>query len=161
MFSKSCRILTVAAMTLILGIGQAYAQENVSDSGTAAVATQLNMKQLHDQLNLNADQEVQWQSVLDAMRESHSAARMNADQMQAQEQALLQQPILDLAALHAAHEQVVQADAPLPGQSAKAWLTFYRALNDQQKTTVSNALRPHFEDISHHPARPYEPRTGL
>jgi hypothetical protein len=27
--------------------------------------------------------------------------------------------------------------------------------------TFSDAMRPQFEDVAHHPARPHEPRTGL
>jgi hypothetical protein len=30
-----------------------------------------------------------------------------------------------------------------------------------QKTTFSDAIRPQFENIARHPARPYDPRTGL
>jgi periplasmic protein CpxP/Spy len=63
--------------------------------------------------------------------------------------------------LHAAHENVVAQDAPLPEQSAKAWLTFYSGLSDPQKTIFSAALRPYLEEVAHHPARPFEPRTGL
>ncbi len=59
------------------------------------------------------------------------------------------------------HENAEQQDAPLSGQSAKAWLGFYSGLTDQQKKTFSDAMRPQFENIAHHPARPYDPRTGL
>ncbi|SAK89807.1 Spy/CpxP family protein refolding chaperone [Caballeronia ptereochthonis] len=121
----------------------------------------LDLRELHDRLNLTADQEVQWQAALDAMRESHASARMNADEMQSRMQTMLQQPILDLSALHAMHEKTAQQDAPLSGQSSKAWLKFYGGLNDQQKKTFSDAIRPQFENIAHHPARPYDPRTGL
>lgn len=162
MFSKTTRFIAVAAATILLGIGQARAEDDATACQTAQpAAAAFNLKTLHDQLNLSTTQEVQWQAAVDAMRQSHSAARMNADQMQVQEQALLQQPILDLAALHAMHEKVSQEDEALPEQSAKAWLTFYSGLSDQQKTVVSAALKPRFEEVAQHPARPYDPRTGL
>lgn len=163
MFSKTSRLIAVAAATIVFGVGQAYAQDEAGACQTVQqpVAAAFNLKDLHDQLNLNAAQEVQWQAAVDAMRQSHSAARMNADEMQVKEAALLQKPILDLAALHAMHEQAEQADAQLPEQSAKAWLAFYSGLDNQQKTLVSTAFKQQFENIAHHPAKPYDPRTGL
>ncbi|APR35524.1 periplasmic heavy metal sensor [Paraburkholderia sp. SOS3] len=163
MFKQTMRFLAVAATAFVFSVGQAYAQAEPTGcaiSQQPAVAP-FNLRQLHDQLNLSATQEVQWQTAVDAMRETHAAERMNADQMQAREETLLQQPILDLSALHAAHENVVAQDAPLPEQSAKAWLTFYSGLSDQQKTIFSAALRPYLEEVAHHAARPFEPRTGL
>lgn len=162
MFNKTTRFVAAAAAALALGIGQAHAEDDAAACQTAQpAAAAFNLKTLHDQLNLGATQEVQWQAAVYAMRQSHSTARMNADQLQVQEQTLLQQPILDLSALHTLHEKVSQEDEALPEQSAKAWLTFYDGLSDQQKTIVSAALKPRFEAIAGHPARPYDPRTGL
>ncbi|MDR5824307.1 Spy/CpxP family protein refolding chaperone [Caballeronia sp. LZ043] len=154
-------VSVVTALSLGVGSAPVYAQTVPLDSNTAIHVQPVNMRTLHDQLNLTPDQEVQWQAALDAMRESHAAERMNADQMQLRMQALLKQPILDLSALHALDQKTAQQDAPLSGQSAKAWLTFYGSLNNQQKQTFSDAMRPQFENIAHHPARPYDPRTGL
>jgi periplasmic protein CpxP/Spy len=151
----------VTALSLGVGSAPVYAQALPNNGDTILHVQQLDVRQLHDQLNLTPDQEVQWQAALDAMRESHASARMNADQMQARTQALLKQPIIDLSALHAIHEKAEQQDALLPDQSAKAWLTFYSGLTDQQKTTFSDALRPQLENVAHHPARPFDPRTGL
>jgi periplasmic protein CpxP/Spy len=47
-------------------------------------------------------------------------------------------------ALHAAHQQAEQQSAQLREQGAQAWLAFYNGLNDQQKTTVSTAIKEHF-----------------
>ncbi|SAK60373.1 hypothetical protein AWB80_02579 [Caballeronia pedi] len=151
----------VTALSLGVGSAPVYAQSLPMDNPPAAHVQPLDIRTLHERLNLTADQEVQWQAALDAMRQSHASERMNADQMQARMQAMLKQPILDLSALHAMDEKARQQDAPLSDQSAKAWLKFYSGLNDQQKTTFSDAIRPQFENIVHHPARPYEPRTGL
>jgi hypothetical protein len=46
--------------------------------------------------------------------------------------------------MHAAHQQIEQKDAQLREQTSTAWLNFYNGLNDQQKTTVSTALKQHF-----------------
>lgn len=165
--AKSTLLLKLYAVTVVtalsLGVGSApvYAQAMPVENDIAIHVQPVNMRQLHDQLNLTPNQEVQWQAALDAMRQSHSSERMNADEMQSRMQTMLAQPILDLSALHAIHEKTAQQDAQLPEQSAKAWLRFYSSLNDQQKTTFSDAMRPQFENIAHHPARPYDPRTGL
>jgi periplasmic protein CpxP/Spy len=161
MFSKTSRLIAAAIVAMSVGIGSACAQSASIISDPMQQIQPVNMRQLHDQLNLNPSQEVQWQTALDAMRQSHAAERMNADLMQQQTAAMLQKPILDLSALHAAHEKVMQQDAHLPEQSAKAWLSFYNGLNDQQKTIMSDALRPELEKIAHHAARPMDPRTGL
>ena len=161
MFSKTSRFIAAAIVSMSVGIGSAYAQSASIISDPMQQIQPVNMRQLHDQLNLNPSQEVQWQTALDAMRQSHAAERMNADLMQQQTAAMLQKPILDLSALHAAHEKVMQQDAHLPEQSAKAWLSFYNGLNDQQKTIMSDALRPELEKIAHHAAHPIDPRTGL
>ncbi|KXU95197.1 hypothetical protein CR51_25645 [Caballeronia megalochromosomata] len=158
---KLSALCVVTALSLGLGSAPVYAQALPMDDAPAARVQPLDMRTLHERLNLTADQEVQWQAALDAMRESHSSERMNADQMQARMQMMLKQPILDLSALHAMDEKARQQDAPLSDLSAKAWLKFYGGLNDQQKTTFSDAIRPQFENIAHHPARPYDPRTGL
>ncbi|MGE8490424.1 MAG: hypothetical protein ACN6OQ_18895, partial [Paraburkholderia nemoris] len=52
--------------------------------------------------------------------------------------------ILDLNAMAAAHQQVEQKDAQLRQQTSDTWLKFYNGLNDQQKTTVSTALKQRF-----------------
>ena len=163
MFSKTSRLIAAAIVAMSVGIGSACAQSASIISDPMQQIQPVNMRQLHDQLNLNPSQEVQWQTALDAMRQSHAAERMNADLMQQQTAAMLQKPILDLSALHAAHEKVtVQQDAhQSPEQSAKAWLSFYNGLNDQQKTIMSDALRPELEKIAHHAAHPIDPRTGL
>jgi uncharacterized membrane protein len=160
-------LLKLSAATIVtalsLGVGSApvYAQALPMNDDIALHVQPLNMRALHDQLSLTPDQEVQWQTALNAMQQSHAAERMNADQMQARTQTMLQQPILDLTALHALHQKAEQQDAPLAGQSANAWLKFYGSLSDQQKKTFSDAMRPQFENVAHHPARPYDPRTGL
>lgn len=161
MFSKASRLIAVSAIVMTLGIGTACAQSSPSISDASEQTQPMNLKQLHDQLNLTPQQEIQWQGALDAMRESHASERMNADVMAQQTEAMLQKPILDLSALHAAHEKVLQQDAQLPEQSAKAWLTFYNGLNEQQKTIVSTALKPGLEKAAKHAARPFDPRTGL
>lgn len=79
MFSKTSRCIAIAAVIFALGVGQAQAQEEASACQTVQPATPLDLKALHDRLNLS----------------------------------------------------------------------------------VSAALKPQFENIAHHPAKPYDPRTGL
>lgn len=157
---SSMVVVAVTALALV-GTAPVYAQSAPTDSNAISQPQHLDLRQLHDQLNLTPHQEIQWQAALDAMRDSHAAERMNADQMQQRVQTMLSQPIIDLSALHAAHAQAARQDAKLPEQSAQAWIKFYGGLNDQQKTTFSNAMRAEFEEVAHHAARPYDPRTGL
>jgi periplasmic protein CpxP/Spy len=148
---KPTRFLAVAAASLALGVGIAYAA-GPSDAPAGGPGGpgwhhghfEKQLNQLHGQLNLNADQEKQWQAALDTMKQNRSAARANHQQMKQQFQALQQQPILDLNALHDAHQRVEQQNAQLREQTTTAWLNFYNGLNDQQKTIVSTALKQHF-----------------
>ncbi|TDN66927.1 periplasmic heavy metal sensor [Paraburkholderia sp. BL10I2N1] len=150
MSTKTSRFLAVAATSLALSLGIAHAAQPDAPMGGPGGAGgwhghfMKELSQLHSQLNLNADQEKQWQSALDTMKQTHEAERANHEQMKQQFKAMQQQPILDLNALHAAHQKVEQQDAQLREQSANAWLAFYNGLNDQQKTTVSTALKQRF-----------------
>jgi protein CpxP len=78
------------------------------------------------------------------MKQNHEAMRANHKQIKDQFKAAQQQPILDLNAMANAHQQVEQKDAQLRQQTTDAWLKFYNGLNDQQKTTVSTALKQRF-----------------
>jgi uncharacterized membrane protein len=158
MSTKFVRVIAVAVAALSLSVGAAQAAQADAPTGNQFMAQ---MKDLHPQLSLNAAQETLWQTALDTMRQSHAAERLNQDQLQQQREALQQQPILDLKAIHAAHLKAEQQDAQLREQSANAWIAFYDGLNNQQKTSVSALLNQQFAEIARHPAVPYEPRTGL
>ncbi|AME24203.1 periplasmic heavy metal sensor [Burkholderia sp. PAMC 26561] len=102
------------------------------------------LDKLHGQLNLNADQEKLWQSALQTMKQNHEAMRASHQQMRSQMESMKNQPILDLNAMYAAHQKIEAQNAQLRDQTSAAWLNFYNALNDQQKTTVSSALKARF-----------------
>jgi len=151
---KMSRVLAVAATALAIGTGAAYAAQSAAQSATQPAEHahggwhghfMKQLTQLHDQLKLNADQEKLWQSALDTMKQNHEAMRANRKQAHDQFKAAQQQPILDLNAMAAAHQQIEQKDAQLRQQTTDAWLKFYNGLNDQQKTTVSTALKKRFE----------------
>jgi Spy/CpxP family protein refolding chaperone len=151
MYQKTSRILAVAAASLALSIGAAHAQtpQHTPDAhsgwhrhGHGGFKKQL--EQLHAKLNLNADQEKQWQAALTTMKQNREAARANHKQLKAQFDSLKNQPILDLNAMHAARQHAAEQNAQLREQTASAWLAFYNGLNDQQKTTVSTALKARF-----------------
>ncbi|WP_028226138.1 periplasmic heavy metal sensor [Paraburkholderia ferrariae] len=154
MYKKTSRILAIAAASLALTMGAAHAQTpppggpgGPGGPGMHAMHHgdfMMGFKKLHDKLNLNADQEKQWQAALDTMKQNHEQMRKIHEQLKQQFEAQKNQPILDLNALHAAHQQAEQQSAQLREQNAQAWLSFYNGLNDQQKTTVSTALKEHF-----------------
>ncbi|WP_322014431.1 periplasmic heavy metal sensor [Paraburkholderia sp. J12] len=151
MYKKTSRILAIAAASLALTMGAAHAQTpppgGPGGPGMHAMHHgdfMMGFKKLHDKLNLNADQEKQWQAALDTMKQNHEQMRKIHEQLKQQFEAQKNQPILDMNALHAARQQAEQQGAQLREQNAQAWLAFYNGLNDQQKTTVSTALKEHF-----------------
>jgi periplasmic protein CpxP/Spy len=157
MSDKPLRALAAAAAAMFIVIGSAHAGTLAAPVGNEFMQQ---MKALQSQLNLSTAQQSAWNVAMDTMRESHVQARMNEDQFQQQFQDN-QQAILDLRAIHAENLKVEQEDARLREQSANAWINFYDGLNNSQKTAVSSLLKEQFAAIQNHPAKPYEPRTGL
>lgn len=160
MKKTTSRLLAIAAASLALSFGAtaANAQTPPPPAGPGMMHGgpgmhgghgmhgdfMMGFKKLHDKLNLNAAQEKQWQAALDTMKQNHEAMHKNREQLKQQFDSMKSQPILDMNALHAAHQQVEQQDAQLREQTSQAWLAFYNGLNDQQKTTVSSALKERF-----------------
>ncbi|MFC0397728.1 periplasmic heavy metal sensor [Paraburkholderia rhizosphaerae] len=151
MSKKTSRLLAIAAASLSIGVGVAYAAQpsGPGEMGHGGAGGWHNhfkqeLNKLHGQLNLNADQEKLWQTALDTMKQNREAMRANRKQMHDQFRSMEQQPILDLNAMHTAHQKIEQQDAQLREQTSTAWLNFYNSLNDQQKTTVSTSLKQHF-----------------
>ncbi|KUZ32652.1 periplasmic heavy metal sensor [Burkholderia territorii] len=155
MYKKTSRVAIAAAAVLALAFGTAHAAPPVDmpppggpgmhqmPGGHEGGPFGAIMK-LHDQLKLNAAQEQQWQTAVNTMKQNHEAMRKSHEQMREQFKAQQNQPILDLNAMHAARQQAEQQNAQLREQSSAAWLAFYNGLNDQQKTTVSTALKQQF-----------------
>ncbi|CDY73965.1 ATPase involved in DNA repair [Caballeronia glathei] len=160
---KQTRILAITAAALAMTIGAASAATPAAadappPGGPGAEMSmgghgghhrmeqrmQQQLNQLHGQLKLNADQEKLWQTALDTMKQNRAAMRESRRQMHQQFEQMQQQPILDLNAMHAAHQKIEQQNEQLREQTSAAWLNFYNSLNDQQKTTVSTALKKHF-----------------
>jgi Spy/CpxP family protein refolding chaperone len=169
--AKQYRILTAAAAAIALTFGTANAA--TSDAPTAPppggpammgghgghrmeMRMQKQLDELHGQLKLNADQEKLWQTALTTMKQNHQAMRESHKQMRDQFKSMESQPILDLNAMHAAHQKIEAQNAQLREQTTTAWLNFYNALNDQQKTTVSTALKKHFAKMHEHEHKMHE-----
>ncbi|SDC71337.1 periplasmic heavy metal sensor [Paraburkholderia lycopersici] len=160
MYKTTSRLLAIAAASLALTVGAAAANAQTPPPGGPGMMHggpgmmhggpgmhgdfMLGFKKLHDKLNLNAAQEKQWQAALDTMKQNGAAMRKNHEQLKQQFDAMKNQPILDLNAMHAAHQQIDQQNQQLREQTAQAWLAFYNGLNDQQKTTVSATLKDRF-----------------
>jgi periplasmic protein CpxP/Spy len=147
MSKNTSRFLAIAAASLAIGVGAAYAAQPSGPGGMGHGGHNHFMEEinkLHGQLHLNADQEKLWQTALDTMKQNREAMRANHKQMREQFKSMQQQPILDLNAMHDAHQKAEQQNAQLREQTSQAWLAFYNSLNDQQKTTVSTALKQHF-----------------
>jgi protein CpxP len=153
MNNKISRFLAVAAASIAVGFGSAYAAQGTGmpaggPGGWHHGGFEKQLNQLHAQLKLTPEQEKQWQDALNTMKQNRETARANHKQMRDQFKAMQQQPILDLNALHDAHEKAMEQDHQLREQTAQAWLAFYNGLNDQQKTIVSTALKQHFAKMA-------------
>jgi uncharacterized membrane protein len=151
-------IAATAAMAISCGVAQAAPPSaQPGDASTAASAGaparaarakwrhrfEEQMKRLHAQLKLNADQEKQWQNALTTMRHNRMAFRENRKQLMTQMHQLWQQPILDLAAMRDARNKAMQQNQALRAQTEDAWLQFYGSLDNSQKLTFSHALKEH------------------
>lgn len=163
---KQSRILAIAATAIALSFGaanvaSAAASDAQANGGPGMMGgswghhrMEMRMKEhlerLHTQLQLNADQEKLWQAAINTMKQNHEAMRRSHMQMREQMKTMLQQPILDLNAMHAARQNAEQQNAQLREQTSAAWLNFYNSLNDQQKTTVSTELKKHFARMRDH-----------
>jgi periplasmic protein CpxP/Spy len=146
MSTKMSRFVAVAAASLSIGLA-AYAAQPGGPGGPGGWhhgQFMQEMNQLHGLLNLNADQEKQWQAALSTMKQNREAERASHKQMHDQMKSLQQQPILDLNALHDMHQKAEEQSHQLHEQTAAAWLTFYNGLDDRQKTIVSTALKQHW-----------------
>ncbi|WP_321792110.1 periplasmic heavy metal sensor [Caballeronia sp. J97] len=169
--ARQYRILTAAAAAIALTFGAAHAATTDAPpppppGGPAMMGApgghhmemrmQKQLDELHGQLKLNADQEKLWQTALTTMKQNHQAMRESFRQMHDQFKSMENQPILDLNAMHAAHQKIEQQNQQLREQTATAWLNFYNSLNDQQKTTVSTALKKHFAKMREHGQKMHE-----
>lgn len=108
------------------------------------------IQRLHSQLQLNADQEKQWQTALTTMQQNRKQIQQNYQKLHEQLKAQQNVPILDLNALHTARQQAEQQSMNLREQTSAAWLKLYNGLNDQQKTLVSTALKQRFAQMGKH-----------
>lgn len=146
---------TVAALTLSLGAYAAGTAGSGPDAGPGVMAPwhhrggimQKQLADLHARLKLNSQQEQLWQTAIDTMKRDHDTARANREKIHAQIKSMMQQPILDMNALHTAHMQEQQDNARLHDETATAWLAAYNALDDQQKTLVSDTFKQHFSKM--------------
>ncbi|MCQ0029307.1 periplasmic heavy metal sensor [Burkholderia glumae] len=160
MYKKTSRMAIAAATVLALSLSAAAQAQTAGAAMPPADAhggpgphwhrhggPEAVFERLHDQLGLNAQQEQQYQAAAATSKQNRQAMRRNVEQARSQLEAAQSQPILDLDALHSARQQVEQQNALLREQTERAWLAFYDGLNDQQKTTVSAALKQQFANM--------------
>jgi protein CpxP len=162
----SVRWVAVAAAALTLGFGTAYAVEGGAgpdgaghwhhrwhghhhDDGTMLMKE---LGKLHNELKLTLTpaEEQQWQNALQTMQQAREAARADHEAARKQFQALAQQPVLDLNAMHDLHEKLQDQERQRHDQAAAAWLKVYDGLSDQQKKVVSDDIKQHFARMTRH-----------
>jgi protein CpxP len=108
------------------------------------------LEKLHAELKLNPQQEALWKTAVDTMHANREQMRAQHKAGKEQMKAAMQQPILDLGAMHSAREQQAQQARQLHEQTTQAWLNVYNALDDQQKTMVSTALKTRWQKFAQH-----------
>ncbi|WP_374620305.1 periplasmic heavy metal sensor [Pandoraea sp.] len=99
------------------------------------------IRKLHDQLKLNAQQEQAWQQAVSTSQQNRDAMRKNGEQFRQMFAQAKDQPVLDLAGMRAAREKVFDENRQLRNQTEDAWLNVYNGLNNDQKTLVSSAIK--------------------
>ncbi|AHB07867.1 MULTISPECIES: Spy/CpxP family protein refolding chaperone [Pandoraea] len=100
-----------------------------------------NIRQLHDQLKLNPQQEQAWQQAVNTSKQNRDAMRKNGEQFREMFAQAKDQQVLDLAGMRAAREKVFDQNRQLRSQTEDAWLNVYNGLNNDQKVLVSNAIK--------------------
>ncbi|WP_183085299.1 periplasmic heavy metal sensor [Trinickia fusca] len=155
----SSRWMAAATAALALTFGSAYAAAPGSPGAPAGpggwhehggmmmMPMGKQLEQLHSQLKLTPAQEQQWQSALTLMKQNHEAERANHEKLHQRMETLSQQSVLDLNAMHAAHEDFEQQNHQLREQTTAAWLALYNGLDDQQKMTVSTSFKQHLAQM--------------
>jgi protein CpxP len=143
MSTKMSRFVAVAAASLAIGLGSVglgsvYAAQTDGQGAPGGPGGwhhhhgqfMQELNKLHGQLNLNPDQEKQWQAALDTMKQNREAGRAAHKQMH--------------DALHDLREKAEEQRHQAHEQTSAAWLTFYNGLNDKQKTIVSTDIKAHW-----------------
>lgn len=162
----SARWVAVAAAALTLGFGTAYAVEGAAGPDGAGpwhhewhghhhdegMMLMMELGKLHNELKLTLSpaQEKLWQSALDATKQAREAAHTDHEAARKQFEALGQQPIIDLNALHDAHEKLESQEQQRREQVTAAWLKVYNSFSEPQKKTVSDDIKAHFARMMHH-----------
>jgi Spy/CpxP family protein refolding chaperone len=163
----SPRWLAAAAAAVALGLGTAYAADNVLGPGgdgpgwhhgwhghhhDDGMMIMGELGKLHNELKLTLTpaQEQLWQNALQTMTQAREAARAEHEAARKQFEALARQSVIDLDAMHDAHQKLADQERQRREQVTAAWLKVYDSLNDQQKKVVSDDLKQHFAHMAHH-----------
>lgn len=162
----SLRWVAVTAAALALGVGTAYAVEGApgADGGgpwhhawrghhhDEGMMLMVELGKLHNELKLTLTpaEEQLWQNALQTTKQAHEAERADHEAARKQFEALAQQPVIDLNALHDAHEKLENQERDRHEQVTAAWLKVYNSLSDPQKKVVSDDIKQHFARMMRH-----------
>ena len=135
------RWVAVAAAALTLGFGTAYAVEAGSGPDGSGhwhhewrghhhdegMMLMMELGKLHNELKLTLTpaQERSWQNALDTMRQAREDARADHEAARKQFEALSQQSVIDLNAMHDAHEKLADKERQRREQVTAAWLKVF------------------------------------
>ena len=151
--------LFIATSAIALGIaGSAFAAPPQGDvpSGPGAGMHQKQMMhgmkemaRLHDDLKLDAKQEVLWQDAAKASKEAMGGMRERMRKQHEEIQTLLNQPGADLHAVAKRMDEFRAEGQKMREAGRDRWLTVYDALNADQKEKARLFFKSKFEHMRH------------
>ena len=133
MTAKSAWIRTASAAIVACGLGFA----GVSSSLAAADPLEGRITELHQKLNITADQEKLWKAVAETMRGNAEASRKLVGERRANEATMTAADDLH------AYADIAEAHAKHVRKLAKAFDALYAAMSDDQKKVADQVFRDH------------------
>lgn len=148
----------------ILGAGVALA-ELPEGQGAAGPEGMHGFGRLHQQLNLNAQQEALWQKAQAAQRDAFKALRAKGEETRTKLRAEIDKPGVDLKEFAQQRDQLreqMRAEAETSRQQVRAaWFSLYDSLDATQREQVRVAIRDGMDRMGHHGMRRGGPREAM
>ena len=152
----------IALMGALLAAGLVSAGSIWAQPGPQAAPEGLGpmrgFERLHQQLNLNPQQEALWKQAQGAQREAFGAMRARAEEIRAQLRVEIDQPGADLKQFAETRDRLrSQMQSQMEGvraQARSAWFAVYDSLDAAQKEQVRVAIRDGMDRMARHGHRP-------
>jgi hypothetical protein len=162
-FASPRTLAAALATTLILSLGLAAGGSlaapargdhpgmgpDFAHAHAARMFQQFALGRLHDELKLDAQQEVLWKEAKDPAGEGHDAMREHFRKEHAEIQALLDQPGVDLRAVVGRMDELRAEGLKQRDAIRDRWLAVYDSLNAEQKEKTRLFFKDGIERVKH------------